>query len=60
MTFVKGQFFIVSQQFQRDSLKPLGQFQLNFICSLQKVYTFGPGHMTKLAMMPKYVISRTT
>ena len=42
-----------------SSLKPLGQFQLDFICSLltmkeQKVCLNGPGHMTKMDVMPKY------
>ena len=39
-------------------LKLLSQFEINFICSLQakgeKVDIFGPGHMTKMATMPKY------
>ena len=40
-----------------SSLNLLGQFHLNFICSLhakgeRKVYIFGSGHMTKKGAMP--------
>ena len=46
------------QHFQRTSLKLLGQFHLNFICSLkamgERVYIFSQGHMTKMAAMPIY------
>ena len=39
-------------------MKLLGQFHLNFICSLQakgKIgYIFGPDRMTKMAAMPIY------
>ena len=47
---------IVRQHLQKtSSLKLLGQFQLNFICSLQaigerKFFIFGPGHITKMPM----------
>ena len=55
---------VIRQHLQRTSpLKLLGQFQLNFICSLQaggegggeRTYIFGPGHMTKLSAIPIYV-----
>ena len=51
---------ICRQHFQRNSsLKLLGQFHLNFICSLpakrgKNVYILGLGHMTKIGAMPKY------
>ena len=58
MTLTKGH--VVFQNFQStSSLKLFGQFQLNSIYSLQangerKFYTYGPGHVTKMAVMPIY------
>ena len=51
---------IVCQHFQRaSSLKLLGQFYFNFICSLlakgKRKFIFCPGHMTKMATMPLQV-----
>ena len=50
--------FVVRQHLQKTSLKLLGQFPLNFICSLQvkaeKVNLFGLGQTTKLDVMPIY------
>ena len=42
-----------------SSMKLLGYFKINVMCSLQviggkKVYIFGLGHMTKMAAMPIY------
>ena len=43
------------QHFQTSSpLKPLGQLNSNFKWTLKKVWTNGPGHMTKMAAMPIY------
>ena len=53
--------YLLVYHFQRSSpLKPLGQSMPNFIWSLlgeaqKKVYTNGPGHMTKMAAMSIYV-----
>ena len=76
MTLAEGHLSVICLHFQRTSpLKLLGQFQLNFICSLQAkggtkiyiyVHVYDPGHVTKMAAMPIYgktlkiFFSRTT
>ena len=51
---------IVRQHFQKvSSLKPVGQFELNFIYSLLandkgKFICFRPGHIAEIAAMPIY------
>ena len=59
MTLAKDQISVMCQHFQKGStLKLLGQFYLNFICSLQEkgaeIFIFGPGHMAKIDAMPIY------
>ena len=52
VTLAKGHMSIV----RHSPLKLLGQFELNYICSLAKgkgkFMCFRPGHMTKMATMP--------
>ena len=73
MTLAEGHISVVCKHFQRASpIKQLGQFHLNFICSLlakgKRVYIVGPAPMIKTTAMhingkilkKKFCFSRTT